>query len=65
MKLIAQKLLYIDGDVVTEGAVFVTSEQHGRELLAKSYVRLLESEHTDTPEQRMQIRKNKKVRNNA
>ncbi|WP_407906779.1 hypothetical protein [Escherichia coli] len=65
MKLIAQRPLYINGDVITEGAVFVTSEQHGRELLAKSYVRLLESEHTDPPEQRMQTRKNKKARNNA
>lgn len=35
MKIIAQKPLYISGDVVTEGSVFETIEQHGRELINK------------------------------
>lgn len=37
MKLIAIKPIYFEGNVLTEGTEFETLEQHGRELLARSY----------------------------
>lgn len=51
MKIIAQKLLYINGDVVTEGSVFETIEQHGRELINKGYAHLTEVDNSAQPEQ--------------
>ncbi|EDN4327129.1 DUF1839 family protein, partial [Salmonella enterica subsp. enterica serovar Ramatgan] len=46
MKIIAQKPLYINGDVVTEGSVFETIEQHGRELINKGYAHLIEVDNS-------------------
>ncbi|EDV0404708.1 DUF1839 family protein, partial [Salmonella enterica subsp. enterica] len=46
MKIIAQKPLYINGDVVTEGSVFETIEQHGRELINKGYAHLTEVDNS-------------------
>lgn len=51
MKIIAQKPLYINGDVVTEGSVFETIEQHGRELINKGYAQLIEVDNSAQPEQ--------------
>ncbi|EBW6256204.1 DUF1839 family protein [Salmonella enterica subsp. enterica serovar Weltevreden] len=51
MKIIAQKPLYINGDVVTEGSVFETIEQHGRELINKGYAHLIEIDNSAQPEQ--------------
>ncbi|ELG1231889.1 hypothetical protein RNW20_004098 [Salmonella enterica] len=51
MKIIAQKPLYISGDVVTEGSVFETIEQHGRELINKGYAHLIEVDNSAQPEQ--------------
>ncbi|EDR0324863.1 hypothetical protein ABDM94_004196, partial [Salmonella enterica] len=51
MKIIAQKPLYINGDVVTEGSVFETIEQHGRELINKGYAHLIEVDNSAQPEQ--------------
>ncbi|EJB0316026.1 hypothetical protein MUJ03_000504 [Salmonella enterica] len=51
MKIIAQKPLYINGDVVTEGSVFETIEQHGRELINKGYAYLIEVDNSAQPEQ--------------
>ncbi|EEV4905130.1 DUF1839 family protein, partial [Salmonella enterica subsp. enterica] len=50
MKIIAQKPLYINGDVVTEGSVFETIEQHGRELINKGYAQLIEVDNSAQPE---------------
>ncbi|EKO0821743.1 hypothetical protein PX504_004638, partial [Salmonella enterica] len=49
MKIIAQKPLYINGDVVTEGLVFETIEQHGRELINKGYAHLIEVDNSAQP----------------
>lgn len=54
MKIIAQKPLYINGDVVTEGSVFETIEQHGRELINKGYAHLIEVDNSAQPEQQEQ-----------
>ncbi|ENU8985714.1 hypothetical protein ACE2PB_002395 [Salmonella enterica] len=51
MKIITQKPLYINGDVVTEGSVFETIEQHGRELINKGYAQLIEVDNSAQPEQ--------------
>ncbi|EBO9749353.1 TPA: hypothetical protein ACS55K_002124 [Salmonella enterica] len=51
MKIIAQKPLYINGDVVTEGSVFETIEQHGRELINKGYAHLIEVDNSAQLEQ--------------
>ncbi|EBM3162078.1 hypothetical protein DXW76_03175 [Salmonella enterica] len=51
MKIIAQKPLYINGDVVIEGSVFETIEQHGRELINKGYAHLIEVDNSAQPEQ--------------
>lgn len=37
MKLKTLKPLYLGSSVLTEGRVFVTDEQHGRELLARGF----------------------------
>ncbi|EDV5704379.1 DUF1839 family protein, partial [Salmonella enterica subsp. enterica serovar Braenderup] len=50
MKIIAQKPLYINGDVVIEGSVFETIEQHGRELINKGYAHLIEVDNSAQPE---------------
>lgn len=39
MNLVAIKPIYLRGEVVTEGSVFTTDEQHGRELRQKGYAR--------------------------
>ncbi|EBX7067173.1 hypothetical protein DS385_15980 [Salmonella enterica subsp. enterica serovar Virchow] len=55
MKIIAQKPLYINGDVVTEGSVFETIEQHGRELINKGYAHLIEVDNSAQLEQLEQL----------
>ncbi|WP_223554878.1 hypothetical protein [Pseudomonas sp. BF-R-01] len=44
MKLITLKPLYLGGKTVVEGRSFETHEQHGRELIAKGYAALDESD---------------------
>ncbi|WP_190424185.1 hypothetical protein [Pseudomonas typographi] len=40
MKMITYKPLYLGGKTLTEGTVFVTDEQHGRELTALGYAKV-------------------------
>lgn len=44
MKLITLKPLYLGGKTVVEGRSFETHDQHGRELIAKGYAALDESD---------------------
>lgn len=37
MKMITCKPLYLGGKTLSEGSLFVTDEQHGRQLLQKGY----------------------------
>ncbi|WP_460150068.1 hypothetical protein [Pseudomonas sp. S3_A03] len=37
MKLKTLKPLYLGGKTLTEGSLFITDEQHGRQLLQKNY----------------------------
>lgn len=37
MKMKTTKPLYLGGKTLSEGSVFVTDEQHGRQLLQKAY----------------------------
>jgi len=37
MKMKTTKPLYLGGKTLSEGSVFVTDEQHGRQLLQKGY----------------------------
>lgn len=37
MKLKTLKPLYLGGKTLTEGSLFITDEQHGRQLLQKHY----------------------------
>ncbi|MPQ84492.1 hypothetical protein F0170_11140 [Pseudomonas sp. MAFF 730085] len=37
MKMKTTKPLYLGGKTLSEGSIFVTDEQHGRQLLQKNY----------------------------
>ncbi|HIF6298737.1 TPA: hypothetical protein ACX3LH_000993 [Klebsiella michiganensis] len=54
MKLIAVKPIYFSGVVVAEGELLETQEQHGRELVKKGYVRLVDVDNSAQQEQQEQ-----------
>lgn len=49
MKLRSVKPIYHEGTVRTEGTVFETLEQHGRELIKKGYAEAIAGESTTVP----------------
>ena len=49
MKLRSVKPIYHEGTVRTEGTVFETLEQHGRELIKKGYAEAIAEESSTVP----------------
>lgn len=59
MKMITRKPLYLGGKTLSEGSLFVTDEQHGRQLLQSGYALECDddgeplvdlTEHEDSPD---------------
>ncbi|MDE1496526.1 hypothetical protein KKJ25_16705 [Xenorhabdus bovienii] len=48
MKLTVLRAIYFEGQVITEGHVIDTFEQHGRELIQKGYAAEIAGTHTLT-----------------
>ncbi|MCG3471997.1 hypothetical protein L7750_16890 [Xenorhabdus bovienii] len=48
MKLTVLRAIYFEGQVITEGHVIDTVEQHGRELIQKGYAAETAETHTLT-----------------